>query len=192
MLSPIRHPSTHKGFSAAIVGNQRGAILLVVLVAVTILGLSLGIAGSTWTSTVQQSKEKDLLWKGDQIRRAIGSYYETQHAPGTPRTFPQSVNDLLSDNRTMQTRRHLRKPYLDPMTGEDWDWIMAPEGGIKGVRSTSEKRPFKKDGFSEENKNFVGMWRYRDWEFIYQPKKVAVKKTGTTTGTTTTTQSTTQ
>lgn len=188
---PVHSLPSGRDISAGFVGNQRGAILLVILVAVTILGLSLGIAGTTWTSAVQQAKEKDLLWKGSQIRRAIGSYYETQHVAGTPLAYPQSVEDLLSDNRTIKTRRHLRKPYLDPMTGEDWEWIRAPEGGIKGVRSTSKKRPFKKDGFSEENKKFVGMWQYRDWEFIYQPKKKVVQKKTNKTNSSTT-QSTTQ
>mgnify|MGYP000925047059 CR=1 FL=1 len=159
-----------------IAGNQRGGVLLFLLVAVTILGLSAGIAGSTWTSIVQRSKEADLLWKGNQIRAAIGSYYETPGAPGTPLQYPQSVDDLLKDNRSLKVRRHLRQPYLDPMTGEDWEWIKAPEGGFKGVRSTSHKTPFKKDGFSEENKTFVGMYQYRDWEFIYLPKKKVEKQ----------------
>ena len=160
---------------ARIVHNQRGGVLLFLLVAVTILGLSAGIAGSTWTSIVQRSKEADLLWRGNQIRAAIGSYYETPGAPGTPLQYPQSIDDLLQDNRSLKVRRHLRKPYIDPMTGEDWEWIKAPQGGLQGVRSTSKKTPFKKDGFSEDNKKFVGMWQYRDWEFIYLPKKKVVK-----------------
>jgi type II secretory pathway pseudopilin PulG len=167
---------------ARLSGNQRGGILLFLLVAVTILGLSAGMAGSTWTSIVQRAKEQDLLWKGDRIRKAIGSYYETKGTPGTPLRYPQSVDDLLRDNRSLNARRHLRQPYLDPMTGEDWEWIKAPEGGIKGVRSTSKKKPFKMDGFSEDNKNFAGMWQYRDWEFIYQPQKKVVKKPPATKG----------
>ena len=159
--------------------NQRGAVLLFLLVAVTILGLSAGIAGSTWTSIVQRAKEEDLLWKGNQIARAIGSYYQTKGAPGTPLAYPKSVDQLLVDNRSLNTSRHLRKPYLDPMTGEDWEWIKAPTGGFKGVRSTSKKKPFKVDGFREENKSFAGMRQYSDWEFIYQPPKTVVKKTAT-------------
>ena len=157
--------------------DQRGAVLLLVLVAVTVLGLSAGIAGSTWTSIMQRAKEQDLLWKGGQIRQAIGSYYESQGAPGTPLAYPQSVNDLLQDNRSLKARRHLRQPYADPMTGEDWEWIKAPQGGIRGVRSTSQKQPFKVDGFSEENKKFAGMWQYRDGEFVYEPKKKAAPAT---------------
>lgn len=186
-LRPVQNLLARK----RIAGNQRGGVLLFLLVAVTILGLSAGIAGSTWTSIVQRSKEADLLWKGNQIREAIGSYYETPGTPGTPLRYPQSVDDLLKDNRSLKARRHLRQPYLDPMTGEDWEWIKAPEGGFKGVRSTSRKTPFKKDGFREENKTFVGMYQYRDWEFIYQPKKKVVKQEvkvipGATSGTKTT------
>ncbi|PLX86188.1 MAG: hypothetical protein C0618_09425 [Desulfuromonas sp.] len=171
--------STLPTFSQA--RNERGTILVFMLVAVTILGLSTGIAGSTWSSTMQRDREVDLLWKGNQIRKAIASYYETPGAPGTPLRYPQSLDDLLRDDRSLSVRRHLRRPYLDPMTGEDWEWIEAPQGGIKGVRSTSTLKPFQMEGFDEDNKLFAGMWQYRDWEFIYLPKKKVVKVKSKTT-----------
>ncbi len=55
--------------------NQQGAALLMVLVAVSLFGLMAGIAGSSWKTIVQRSREADLLFKGNQIREAIGTYY---------------------------------------------------------------------------------------------------------------------
>lgn len=162
--------------------NQRGAALVIVLITVVVLGLSMGIAGSTWRTIVQQAKEKELLFRGDQYRRAIGSYYEKAHA-GTPGMFPNSLENLLKDPRSLQTVRHIRKLYKDPMTGEDW--VLIREGGkvegtvtasagagrIIGVRSSSDLEPFKKDGFSKEYEKFKDADKYSAWEFVYEPVK---------------------
>ncbi|WP_051361169.1 hypothetical protein [Desulfuromonas sp. TF] len=166
-------PSSH-------IQNQRGVTLVVVLVIVVILGLSLGIAGSTWRTVVHQAKEKELLFRGDQYRRAIGSYYKMVHG-GTKAAFPTRLEDLLKDPRSPQTLRHIRKLYKDPMTGEDWVLIRqggtvggtvtasAGTGGIIGVRSSSDLEPFKKDGFSEENEKLKDKEKYSQWEFVYEP-----------------------
>ncbi len=53
--------------------GESGVTLVLVLVLMTILGLSAGIAGSTWSSLTRRAREADLLWKGGQIRAAIGS-----------------------------------------------------------------------------------------------------------------------
>lgn len=152
--------------------NQRGAVLLMVLVSISLLGLMAGIAGSSWQTIVQRSKEADLLWKGNQIRRAIESYYTNSHAQGaTPKTFPSELGYLLLDPRFLEIRRHLRRLYPDPMTGKEWDIIRGPNGQVIGVKSSSDKIPFKQNNFPEENKSFVGKQHYSDWRFVYQPRK---------------------
>jgi len=165
--------------------NQQGAILLMVLITVALMGLMAGIAGSSWQTIVQRAKEADLLWKGNQIRQAIGSYYEASQAGGaTPKTFPSELDLLIKDPRFLETKRHLRNLYLDPMTGEDWDIVKDPSGQIVGVRSRSDKKPFKQDDFAEENKKFAGQQSYRDWQFIYQQKKkTAAESTPSSTST---------
>ena len=155
--------------------RQQGSVLLMLLVAVTILGLSAGIAGSTWKTITQRAKEEELLWRGGQFRAAIGSYYKGAHA-GAPATFPQSIDDLLKDPRSLNNVRHLRRPYLDPMTGQDWILIKDPSGRIKGVKSSSTLRCFKKGNFKKENGAFAGKFRYDEWEFIFTPEKVKAKK----------------
>jgi len=171
---------SENGMLSPYIRNQQGFTLVVVLVLVVILGLTLGIAGSTWRTVVQQAKEKELLFRGDQYRRAIGSYYKMAHA-GTQGEFPKSLEDLLKDPRSLQTVRHIRKLYKDPMTGEDWVLIRqggtveggvtagAGAGGIIGVHSSSDLEPFKKDDFSEENEKFKDKEKYSEWEFVYEP-----------------------
>ncbi len=55
-------------------GNQRGVTLLTVLVMVVVIGLTLGMAGTSWRALMQREREEELLWRGDQYRRAIESY----------------------------------------------------------------------------------------------------------------------
>jgi len=151
--------------------NHTGAILLMLLVSIALMGLMAGIAGSSWQTIVQRAKETDLLWKGGQIRHAIGSYYQTSSSGNAaPLTFPTELNHLLKDPRYLETHRHLRKLYPDPLTGEDWQIIKDKKGRIIGVSSSSDKSPFKQDGFAEKNKNFAMQENYQGWQFIYQPK----------------------
>ncbi len=145
--------------------------LVPVLVLMSILGLSMGVAGATWSSLTQRAREADLLWKGGQIRKAIGSYYRSSHGQGAPSLYPSKLEYLLKDPRFLQTRRHLRRLYADPMTGDDWVLLKDKGGRIKGVRSSLEEEPFKQGNFSEENKDFEGRGFYSEWEFVYVPKK---------------------
>jgi type II secretory pathway pseudopilin PulG len=147
--------------------NQRGATLMVVLVMVAVMGLVAGLTGTTWTTIMQRAKEEELLFRGDQYRRAIESYYQARHG-AAPGALPTKLEDLLKDPRALQSVRHLRRLYADPMTGDDWLLIKDAGGRIRGVKSASNLEPFKKDGFPEGYEKFRGAERYSDWEFVYQ------------------------
>ncbi|HAD05469.1 MAG: hypothetical protein A2091_03175 [Desulfuromonadales bacterium GWD2_61_12] len=163
--------------------NQRGISLIMVLVAVVIIGIMLSVAGQTWTTVMQQAREEELLFRGDQYRRAIASYYNAKH--GGKGTYPASIEVLLKDPRTPNPQRHLRQPYKDPFTGEDFDLISAggqvsgsigaaqPVSGFRGVKSRSPLKPFKQDGFPPEYEKFAGAASYSFWEFVYEPPQVA-------------------
>lgn len=163
-----------------ILNNQRGISLLIVLLLIVIMGLAAGIAGSSWRTIMQRERETELLFRGDQYRRAIKSYYEVAHG-GQRGMLPSTLDDLVKDPRFPNTVRHLRKLYKDPMTGEDFEVIkdQTAAGRIKGVRSTSEDEPFKKDGFSKEDEKFSGATSYKQWEFVYEPAKTPTRPTST-------------
>jgi hypothetical protein len=52
-----------------------------------------------------------------------------------------------------------------------WGLVHAPEGGVMGVYSLSEERPFKQDNFRERDRAFVGKTQYSEWQFVYVPVK---------------------
>ncbi|WP_305044281.1 hypothetical protein [Geoalkalibacter sp.] len=166
-------------------GNQRGAMLLVVLVAVVILGIGSAMTGVSWTAASQRVKEQELLWVGQQYYKAIESFYHTdfagrgresfgsgdarQQQRRAPGLLPNSIEELLRDPRAAQIVRHLRKPYKDPMTGEDFVLIKDPGGRIRGVRSSSTLTPFKTENFPPGLEKLAGADSYAKWEFAFEP-----------------------
>ena len=155
--------------------DERGVALLIVLFMIVVLGLTLGIAGSTWQSVVQRARESELYWRGDQYRKAIGSYYDVKHGRGAG-VFPRALEDLIKDPRFADGRKHIRRLYNDPMTRGDWVLIKDQSGRITGVRSSSELEPFRQDGFPEEYEAFAGSSSYSAWELVYTPPKKNVKQ----------------
>ena len=155
-------------------GSQRGAILLVLLVVVVVMGLAAGMAGQTWRSTMQQAREAELLWRGQQYQQAIASYYAVKHGPQN--MLPSKLEHLLRDPRFPGIVRHLRKAYLDPMTGEELALVKDPAERILGVRSTSDMEPFKQDGFPKSLDKLKGKGSYAEWEFVFEPPKKTSKQ----------------
>lgn len=154
--------------------RQRGSALILVLVLVVVLGLAAGIAGQSWQSLMQRAREAELLWRGQQYRQAIGSYYQVR--PGVGKIYPASLKELVKDPRFPHTVRHLRRLYDDPMTKGDWEPVKGPGNRIIGVRSTSSLKPFQQDGFPPDLEGFRGKGSYREWEFVFVPARAAAGK----------------
>ncbi len=149
--------------------HEGGFTYLAVLFFVAIMGVMLAATGVIWSTTQQRKKEQELLFVGNQFRKAIGDYYE--RTPGTIKRYPNSFNDLLKDNRRLATVRHLRRIYVDPMTAKpEWGVIRAPDGGIMGVFSLSADPALKRNGFLQRDSTFDGADTYLKWRFIYEPK----------------------
>jgi len=148
--------------------SQRGFTYLAILFWIMIVSASLSVGGVVWHTAQQREREQELLFIGDQFRRAIASFYYA--SPGIVRRYPTALSDLLKDPRFPNTRRHLRRVYLDPMTGEpNWGLIRGLDGGIIGVHSLSESKPIRTSFQSGPNKEFTGKQRYRDWVFVFLP-----------------------
>jgi len=145
--------------------RQAGFTYLGLLLAVALMGLLLTVAARVWSVTEQREREEQLLFAGDAIRLAIGSYYAHGHR------YPNTIKDLLTDDRSPVPLRHLRRVYLDPMTnGTEWQLVLAPEGGIKGVYSASQLAPIKRRNFRDIDKTFADRDCYCDWKFVYEPR----------------------
>ena len=148
--------------------NERGFTYLAMLIAVALIGIGLVAGSEVWSHSRQREKEQELLFIGEQFRRAIGLYYE--RTPGAVKRYPEKLQDLLEDKRYVTRQRYLRRLYVDPMTGKpEWGVIAAPEGGVMGVYSLSTQKPVKSANFSQELMAFEGAQHYNQWRFIYQP-----------------------
>ena len=146
--------------------EQKGFTFIGILLLVAIAGVALAAAGELWSTASKREKEAQLLFVGDEFRRAIGSYYES--SPGA-KQFPQQLEDLLEDHRFPLVRRHLRKVYLDPITGTT-KWGLVKQGDrIMGVYSASADKPLKIANFKREDEGLKGSSTYADWRFVYQP-----------------------
>lgn len=146
---------------------QGGFVYLAVLLFVALFGaISAGVvvAGS---SMARRAAEEDLLFSGLQFRAAIRSYYE---AGAGGRRYALSFDELLRDKRAPGVLRHLRRSYLDPLTGkDDWGTVRGPDGGIIGIYSTAPGTPIKVDGFAPELSAFKGQTSYSGWVFSFVP-----------------------
>jgi type II secretory pathway pseudopilin PulG len=143
-----------------------GFTYLWVLLMIAVLGAGAAAAAQVWITQAQREREVELLFVGEQIRRAIGAYVEA--TPGGARQYPRSLEDLLQDRRYPLVRRYLRRVYPDPMTGAaDWVIVRAPDGGIAGVHSRSHTQTFKKKGFRPEHAAFTNAATHADWVFVY-------------------------
>lgn len=150
-------------------GGRRagGFTYLFVLFLVALLGVGLAAAGEAWQSQRLRAAEAELLWTGDQYRRAINAYYRNAAGCGAERNrYPRELASLVKDPRCPATVRHLRKLYPDPVTDGEWELVRAPDGGIAGVRSPSTQRPFKVADFRVQDRDFENKKSYREWVFV--------------------------
>lgn len=148
--------------------HQRGIAYLALLIVIAAIGAALAATGTLWHDVQQREKERELLFVGMQYRRAIQQYYES--SPGGAKKYPPTIEALLLDERVPAIRRHLRRPYRDPITNsEHWGLLNAPQGGIIGVYSLATGEPIKHANFPDELKWSGDQATYADWQFVYLP-----------------------
>jgi type II secretory pathway pseudopilin PulG len=148
--------------------HARGFTYIGLLIAIALAGAALGAMGSLWSTDSRRERETELLFAGDQFRVAIGAYY-AQAPAGQPHRFPAKLDDLLNDKRWPTTRRHLRKIFVDPMTGtREWMLVRAADQTVIGVHSASEDVPIKRANFADDYAGFETAKSYRDWQFVWK------------------------
>ena len=146
------------------VKKQTGFTYIGLLIFIAIAGLGLAAYAEIASTATQREKEAELLFRGNQFQDAIASYYKKESR------YPQSLEQLLEDKRYPMPVRHLRKLYVDPMTGQaNWALVAAPGGGVMGVHSQSEQAPRKTGNFPLKNREFEGAAHYTEWKFVHSP-----------------------
>jgi len=163
--------------------RQAGLTYIGLLIAVVFFGLGSVGAARLLVTTERAEREAELLFIGHQFRQAIHSYFAAGPRAGQ---YPPKLDDLLQDSRYPTPKRHLRRLFVDPITGKtDWGLVLAPEGGIMGIYSQSEREPQKRANFDLTDADFelalqrqqaqgvapldASPYSYRDWKFIYRP-----------------------
>lgn len=142
-------------------------ILLAVLLFILVSSLAASAVVQAQSTQAQREKEEQLLFVGAQIRGAILSYYNSIPAGGA-RSLPRTLDELVTDNRFPLPRHHLRRVYLDPITGDrEWRLILVGDRVI-GVSSRSQATPIKRAGFASAYSSFANADHYSDWIFRIQ------------------------
>ena len=142
-------------------GRQSGFTYIALLIGVAIMGTVLASLGTVWHTLVQRENEKDLLFIGNQFRRALSSYFLNNQR------FPMRLEDLIQDENKLVVKRHLRKIFVDPMTSKtDWGTVKLPGGQIVGVYSLSDEEPLKRAGFRKLDVDFKDKKKYSEWVFM--------------------------
>ncbi len=147
-------------------GPQRGFTYLGLMILVTTIGL-LGAAGLKMGSLFQRAaQEEELLEIGAQFSEALRSYAAAT-PPGKPQQ-PPTLQDLLRDPRFPNVRRHLRKVFVDPVTGKQ-EWgvtYLGDKVGVVAVYSLSDRRPLKIANFDIRFSGMENKERISDWKFV--------------------------
>src|SRR6202008_2848647 len=97
---PVRRPAS-------------GLVLLALLVMLGLVAVGALAAAEVWATTLKRERETELLFIGEQYRRAIQSYWKM--SPGR-RAYPPSIDVLLTDNRFPNPVHPLRRVYRETRT----------------------------------------------------------------------------
>jgi type II secretory pathway pseudopilin PulG len=119
---------------------QGGFTYLWLLFVLAISAAGTAAVGELWVVQVQRSKELDLAFRGQSIVAALESYRAA--SPAATPCAPLGWEDLLQDQRSTVTLRHLRRPYANPFAANgEWEWVKDTQGRMLGVKSRPPASP---------------------------------------------------
>lgn len=144
--------------------SQHGLAWIVVLAALAVFSAAGSAVAQRWSDQVARQKEELLLRVGNAYAHALASYRSA--SPGAERRYPSTLDQLVGDSRFVETRRHLRKLYADPLTGKvDWVLLRDARGDIVGLHSRSTEVPWKRTAVRLDDVDLPAAARYSEWIF---------------------------
>ena len=111
--------------------SERGYILLMLMLFMTLLVIAAGVVAPTIAFRVNRDREEEMIHRGMQYSRAIQRFVKK-----TGR-YPTRLEDLENTNNI----RFLRRRYKDPVTGKDFKLLhvgevqLSSSPGIAGASS---------------------------------------------------------
>ena len=149
--------------------NRNGFTFLTAIFMVVLIGIMLGLTGQSWKMIMKREREKELLFRGSQIKEAIENWYNPKYTvQGVKRqsTIPlMDLKDLLQDTSLAKIKYLPQsyaaslddknpkcapdcaklKIYQDPITGKEWTIIKgtapAPGPGPTGDYAVNPGAP---------------------------------------------------
>ena len=101
--------------------RQEGFVLIILMIALTVMLVSLAAALPSIYQEGQREREEELIFRGNEYARAIYLFQRQFHR------YPKSVDELLRTNNI----RFLRRDYPDPMSRKGkWRFIHVGPGGV--------------------------------------------------------------
>jgi hypothetical protein len=100
--------------------HHGGNIMVALLVSIAVTTDRMSALLPTWRQQMQRERDADLIFRGEQIARALALYYEKNNG-----ALPNSLDDLVQG-------RYLRKKWKDPITGKDFQLIGGGSGPQQG------------------------------------------------------------
>jgi type II secretory pathway pseudopilin PulG len=149
-------------------GREGGFTYLGLIILVTVIGL-VGAATLKVDALLRRAAaEEELLEIGAAFGEALRTYAEATPKGQPPQ--PPSLQELLKDPRFPGVRRHLRKIFVDPLTGKaEWGVVWTNPGdrrGVLAVYSLSKAKPLKVANFDKRFSGFENKKQVSDWKFV--------------------------
>ena len=110
--SPGRRPIPGRGRLA----SERGYAMAALLVGLAVMAVMMTVAMPVWSTQAKRAREDELVFRGEQYARAI-AMFQRKYA----NALPPSIDVLVNE-------RFLRKKYLDPITGGEFQALTGAAG----------------------------------------------------------------
>jgi type II secretory pathway pseudopilin PulG len=145
--------------------GSRGFTYLSLIILVAIIALVAATSLKLGSVLQRNRAETELLEIGAAFSDALKSYADATPQGQPPQ--PPSLKELLKDPRFPGTRRHLRKLFVDPVTGKpEWGIVyLGDKVGVLAVYSLSNDKPVKVGNFPARYSGFDGKSHISEWKF---------------------------
>jgi type II secretory pathway pseudopilin PulG len=102
-------------------GREAGYSLVALIVAINVMLVMMAVAVPAWKYVIKDDKEEELLFRGQQIAKALDAYQKKRGG-----AKPASLEGLVKE-------KFLRRAYKDPMTPDGkWRLVRPGQPGAPG------------------------------------------------------------
>jgi type II secretory pathway pseudopilin PulG len=155
--------------------NDKGFTLISLLAAIVVSSILMATIAPTWTFLVTRDKEEELIFRGTQYKEAIERYLKRYNK------LPTKLDELVKT-------RSIRRLYLDPITGWEFELIVFTGAGNKreSELTKAQRESLHGDQPGGSSYGIMGVVslspevalrpynekeRYNEWEFVAEQQQ---------------------